>query len=100
MVTGRASAARRLPSLDRSVVSHSPLAVLWNWSLTVLLCDQSIIEGAEMPSKILQLRQVKIVRNATSRSEGRRGNDAYRVREHLTEAEMDKLLAGTVTGIG
>jgi len=24
---------------------------------------------------------------------GRRGNDAYRVREHLTEAEMDKLLA-------
>ena len=28
-----------------------------------------------------------------SRSKGRRGNDAYRVREHLTEAEMDKLLA-------
>jgi hypothetical protein len=27
-------------------------------------------------------------------SKGRRGNNAYRVREHLTEAEMDKLLAG------
>ena len=32
-------------------------------------------------------------RNATSGSKGRRGNDAYRVREHLTEAEMDKLRA-------
>ena len=46
-----------------------------------------------MSGKIVQLRQAKIVRNATSRSKGRRGNDAYRVREHLTEAEMDKLLA-------
>ena len=46
-----------------------------------------------MSSKIVQLRQAKIVRNATSRSKGRRGNDAYRVRGHLTEAEMDKLLA-------
>jgi integrase len=46
-----------------------------------------------MSGKILQLRQAKIVRNATSRSKGRRRNDAYRVREHLTEAEMDKLLA-------
>ena len=46
-----------------------------------------------MSSKIVQLRQAKKYRNATSRSKGRRGNDAYRVREHLTEAEMDKLLA-------
>jgi len=46
-----------------------------------------------MSGKIVQLRQAKIVRNATSRSKGRRGNDAYRIREHLTEAEMDKLLA-------
>jgi integrase len=45
-----------------------------------------------MSGKIVRLRQVKIVRKATSRSKGRRGNDAYRVREHLTEAEMDKLL--------
>ena len=45
-----------------------------------------------MSGKIVQPRQAKIVRNATSRSKGRRGNDAYRVREHLTEAEMDKLL--------
>jgi hypothetical protein len=34
-----------------------------------------------------------MVRNATSRAKGRQGNDAYRVREHLTEGEMDKLLA-------
>ena len=46
-----------------------------------------------MSGKVVLLRQAKIVRNATSRSKGRRGNDAYRVREHLTEAEMDKLLA-------
>ena len=46
-----------------------------------------------MSGKVVQLRRPKIVRNATSRSKGRRGNDAYRVREHLTEAEMDKLLA-------
>ena len=46
-----------------------------------------------MSGKVVRLRQAKNVRNATSRSKGRRGNDAYRVREHLTEAEMDKLLA-------
>jgi hypothetical protein len=46
-----------------------------------------------MSGKIVRLRQAKIVRNATSRSRRRRANDAYRVREHLTEAEMDKLLA-------
>jgi site-specific recombinase XerD len=46
-----------------------------------------------MSGKIVRLRQAKIVRNATSLSRGRRANDAYRVREHLTEAEMDKLLA-------
>ena len=57
-----------------------------------------------MWGKILHLRQAKIVRNATSGSKGRQGNDAYRVREHLSEAEMDKLLApsratSTVTGL-
>ena len=46
-----------------------------------------------MSSKVVQLRKGKKYRNATSGSKGRRGNDAYRVREHLTEAEMDKLLA-------
>jgi hypothetical protein len=46
----------------------------------------------EMSGKIVRLRQAKIIRNATSRSRGRRAGDAYRVREHLTEAEMDKLL--------
>jgi site-specific recombinase XerD len=46
-----------------------------------------------MSGKIVQLRKVKKYRNATSRSKGRQRNDAYRVREHLTETEMDKLLA-------
>ena len=46
-----------------------------------------------MSGKILRLRQAKIIRNATSKSKGRQTNGAYRIREHLTEAEMDKLLA-------
>jgi hypothetical protein len=33
-------------------------------------------EAPEMSDKILLLRQAKIVRNATSRAKGRRGNDA------------------------
>ena len=45
-----------------------------------------------MAGKIVQLREAKKYRNATSRPKGRRENDVYRVREHLTEAEMDKLL--------
>jgi integrase len=45
-----------------------------------------------MSGKIVQLRKAKKYRNATSRSNGRQRNDAYRVREHLTETEMDKLL--------
>ena len=40
-----------------------------------------------MSGKIVRLRQAKKYRNATSGSKGRRGNDAYRVREHLTELE-------------
>ena len=46
-----------------------------------------------MSGKVVQLRHAKKYRIATSRSKGRWGNNAYRVREHLTEAEMEKLLA-------
>jgi site-specific recombinase XerD len=46
-----------------------------------------------MSGKIVRLRNAEKYRNATSRTKGRRRNDAYRIREHLTEAEMDKLLA-------
>jgi type 1 fimbriae regulatory protein FimB/type 1 fimbriae regulatory protein FimE len=59
----------------------------------MLLCDQSIMGNAEMSGKIVPLRHAKKYRNATSRSKGRGGNYAYRVREHLTEEEVDKLLA-------
>jgi hypothetical protein len=57
------------------------------------MMDQSMVGSAEMSGKIVQLRQAKKYRNATSRSKGRRRNDVYRVREHLTEAEIEKLLA-------
>ena len=51
-----------------------------------------------MSGKVVQLQQTKNIRNATSRGlRDAGGNDAYRVREHLTEAEMD---TGMVTRIG
>jgi hypothetical protein len=45
-----------------------------------------------MAVKVVRLRRSKPQHNATS-SKGRRGNEVYRVREHLTEAEIQKLLA-------
>jgi site-specific recombinase XerD len=43
-----------------------------------------------MPMKSSHL---KLVKSTVMRPVGRKANAAYRVREHLTEAEMDKLLA-------
>ena len=45
-----------------------------------------------MSAKVVQLTQGRKQRNATS-SKGRQGNEAYRVREHLTKAEIERLLA-------
>jgi integrase len=58
------------------------------------LLQRGIVHTAHpLQQRITEVRPAKIARNATSRSKGHQGNDAYRVREHLTEAEMDKLLA-------
>ena len=46
-----------------------------------------------MSAQIVRLHQAKLKRNATSSPKGRQPHQAYRVREHLTEVEMDKLLA-------
>ena len=46
-----------------------------------------------MSAKVVQLRQGRKQRNATSSARGRQGNQVYRVREHLTEAEIERLLA-------
>ena len=46
-----------------------------------------------MAAQIVHLSGAGSERNATSSAKGRKANDAYRVREHLTEAEIDKLLA-------
>jgi site-specific recombinase XerD len=43
-----------------------------------------------MSAQIVALRKAELERNATS---GRKANNVYRIREHLTEAETDKLLA-------
>src|SRR6202021_344858 len=61
-------------------------------SLSAVLCDQSTLGRAAMAAKVVQLRRSKMQHNATS-SKGRKGNEVYRVREHLTEAEIEKLLA-------
>jgi type 1 fimbriae regulatory protein FimB/type 1 fimbriae regulatory protein FimE len=45
-----------------------------------------------MSAKVVRLRPAKSKRNATSSAKGRKANEAYRVREHLTEAEMARLL--------
>ena len=41
----------------------------------------------------MNTKRLKLVRRTDMRPVGRKANDAYRVREHLTEDEMDKLLA-------
>ena len=46
-----------------------------------------------MSARIVHLREAGSKCNATSEAKGRGKNEAYRTREHLTEAEMDKLLA-------
>ena len=45
-----------------------------------------------MSATVVQLTQGRKQRNATSSARGRQGNEVYRVREHLTEAEIEKLL--------
>jgi hypothetical protein len=45
-----------------------------------------------MSATVVQLKQGRKERNATSSARGRQGNEVYRVREHLTEAEIEKLL--------
>ena len=46
-----------------------------------------------MSAKVVRLKQGREQRNATSSARGRQRNEVYRVREHLTEAEIEKLLA-------
>lgn len=46
-----------------------------------------------MTAKIVRLRHTDSSEKRTVAPKGRKANAAYRVREHLTEAEMDKLLA-------
>jgi type 1 fimbriae regulatory protein FimB/type 1 fimbriae regulatory protein FimE len=45
-----------------------------------------------MSAKVVQLKQGRKQRNATSSARGRQNNEVYRVREHLSEAEIEKLL--------
>ena len=46
-----------------------------------------------MSANIVQLRKAESSEMRPVESKGRKANDSYRVREHLTEAEMAKLLA-------
>src|SRR5215471_4147420 len=62
------------------------------WSLSEALCDQFISERPAMSATVVQLKPGKKELNATSSARGRQGNEVYRVREHLTEIEIEKLL--------
>ena len=46
-----------------------------------------------MSATVVRLKQGKKQRNATSSARGKQGNEVYRAREHLTEAEIEKLLS-------
>jgi type 1 fimbriae regulatory protein FimB/type 1 fimbriae regulatory protein FimE len=46
-----------------------------------------------MSAKIVRLRKAESVEMRPVESKGRKANESYRVREHLTEAEVAKLLA-------
>src|SRR5262249_3151705 len=50
-------------------------------------------EPRAMSAEIVPLRKARSKRNATSSSKGRKKNTDYRVHEHLTEDQLDKLLA-------
>jgi type 1 fimbriae regulatory protein FimB len=50
-----------------------------------------------MSANIVQLRQAESVEMRPVENKGRKTNDAYRVREHLTEQEVTKLLAALKT---
>jgi integrase len=56
------------------------------------LCDQYTSGRPAISATVVRFKQGRKQRNATS-SKGRQGNEVYRVREHLTEAEIEKLLA-------
>jgi type 1 fimbriae regulatory protein FimB/type 1 fimbriae regulatory protein FimE len=45
-----------------------------------------------MSATVIQLKRGRKQHNATSSARGRQDNEVYRVREHLTEAEIEKLL--------
>jgi N-6 DNA Methylase len=81
---------------DRKPASETPWTkALWIYDFRTnkSLCDQSAIGGAEMSGKIVRLRKAKsiVMRPVAQKDAG--GTVPNRVWEHLTEAEMDKLLA-------
>src|SRR5215468_12374584 len=56
------------------------------------MCSVESIARGIKPMKSNRLRLVKSTVMRPVAPAGRKANDAYRVREHLTEGEMDKLL--------
>src|SRR4029077_10329385 len=95
----RCSAIGHLSHYDQShacaAARFSPTSLAPEWSSGRIILHYAISRASEEPEmsgQVVRLRQAKIVRNATSRLGGRRGDDGYRVREHLTDGEIDKLL--------
>jgi integrase len=66
------------------------LNVLGDWSLCVSFCEQWRLNRGETANEI---EEAKTGEKYYLRTVGRKPNEAYRVREHLTETEVAKLLA-------
>jgi hypothetical protein len=65
------------------------LIALGEWSHSILLCEQCRTQTERMTNEI---EQPQLVDCTDLRPVGRKANAAYRVREHLTESEMARLL--------
>src|SRR4029077_9035057 len=59
----------------------------------ILFCDQSSEIGFQLPAKLRAVGSAETIEMRPVASKGRKANVDYRVREHPTEAEVDKLLA-------
>ena len=70
--------------------------MLLHWSPSVL-CDQYNPRGGKMAAKRTDLRMVESIEMRPVAAKGREANEVYRVREHLTEAEMTKLPPSSAT---
>ena len=67
---------------------HPPSIALWTGHFRVTLRTVQSFNAGDRPMKSTKLKLVRSTDMRPVAPAGRKTNDAYRVREHLTEAEM------------